>query len=84
MSSDSDDSNYNPQASPVSEAQAEVDDEADEVQVVAPPAAAAPMALNSVWDHPLIEIMEETTALGKIKKSWKCLAPGLRAHSKGA
>ena len=40
-----------------------------------PPAAAAPMALNSVWDYPIIEIMEETTAIGNIKKSWKCLAP---------
>ena len=70
---ESDDSNYNPAASPASQ---DNEDEADEVEVVAPPAVAAPMALNSVWDHPLIEIMEETTALGKIKKSWKCLAPG--------
>lgn len=75
--SDSDDSNYIPQASPASESEAEVDNEADEFQVAAPPAAAAaPMALSSVWDHPLVEIMEETTAFGKIKKSWKCLAPG--------
>jgi hypothetical protein len=43
-----------------------------------PPRPQLPSSIETVWDHPLVEIITEplTNGLLKEKKSWKCLAVG--------
>jgi hypothetical protein len=51
----------------------------DTVQIVnPPPRPQLPSSIETVWDHPLVEIITEplTNGLLKEKKSWKCLAVG--------
>jgi hypothetical protein len=80
--SDTSSNNNSPAASPTQQQInmffAEPEDEAvEDLALPALPGAALQVAaLNTVWDHPLISVLEDITPSGHIKKSWKCLAPG--------
>ena len=82
--SDTGSHNNSPSASPTQQqidmffGEPEEEEEDDEgLALPALPGAALQVAaLNTVWDHPLISVLEDITPSGHIKKSWKCLAPG--------
>lgn len=62
--------------------------ESDDVQVVDPaaPAENLPAVIDSVWEHPLIQLVKEpvTNGIAKQKIVWKCLAPGCGKQWNGA
>ncbi|KAL3796904.1 hypothetical protein ACHAWO_010665 [Cyclotella atomus] len=56
-------------------------------EVVAPPQPQLPSSIQSVWDHPLVEMIQEPLPAGSVAKqkvSWKCLAPGCGKQWNGA
>ena len=42
-----------------------------------------PASINSVWEHPLLEIVDELGDDGLAKKTWRCLAAGCGITRKG-